>query len=209
MTTRSIFLLATLGAAAAHSLGRRDELDSGNADRWPPCTSSYFSSIFSSHSRSLSDNATGGKAWQTAFTKASKLVAQMTLAEKTNLTSGVIGPCAGTLGSVDRLGIPGFCLQDGPAGIRPVHGASQFPAGLTTAATWDRDLIYARAAAMGQEFYDQGALCRTYFLSLLLTGHLDRCSYCLVSSDRWSFGSFPTVSSIWFPDTLFGKSCTH
>lgn len=111
-----------------------------------------------SHSRSSSDNATGGKAWQSAFTKASKLVAQMTLDEKANLTSGVTGRCAGTLGSVERFGIPEFCLQDGPAGVRPVHGVSQFPAGLTTAATWDRDLIYARAAAMGQEFYDQGIL---------------------------------------------------
>lgn len=80
----------------------------------------------------------------------------MTLDEKANLTSGVTGRCAGTLGSVERFGIPEFCLQDGPAGVRPVHGVSQFPAGLTTAATWDRDLIYARAAAMGQEFYDQG-----------------------------------------------------
>lgn len=43
MTTRSIFFLATLGAVAANSLGRRDELDSGNADKWPPCTSLFDS----------------------------------------------------------------------------------------------------------------------------------------------------------------------
>lgn len=110
-----------------------------------------------SHPLSFSDNATGGKAWKNAFTKASKLVAQMTLDEKANMTGGVVGRCAGTLGSVPRLGIPEFCLEDGPAGVRYVHGVSQFPAGLTAAATWDRDLIYARAAAMGQEFYDQGA----------------------------------------------------
>lgn len=157
MTVYGLFLLATLGAAGAHSLGRRDELDSGNADKWPPCMFTSNDGHTVRSSMFFLDNATGGKAWQSAFTKASKLVAQMTLDEKANLTSGVTGRCAGTLGSVERLGIPSFCLQDGPAGVRPVHGVSQFPAGLTTAATWDRDLMYARAAAMGQEFHDQGA----------------------------------------------------
>lgn len=82
----------------------------------------------------------------------------MTLEEKTNLTSGISGRCSGTLGGVPRLGIPEICLEDGPAGVRPVHGVSQFPAGLTTAATWDRDLMFARSKAMGQEFHDQGAV---------------------------------------------------
>lgn len=80
----------------------------------------------------------------------------MTLSEKANLTSGILARCAGTLGSVPRFGIPEFCLQDGPAGLRGVNGGSQFPAGLTVAATWDRDLIYERARAMGQEWRDQG-----------------------------------------------------
>ena len=40
--------------------------------------------------------------------------------------------------------------------MRPARGVTQFPAGITTAATWDRDLMYARGKAMGQEFYDQG-----------------------------------------------------
>lgn len=54
------------------------------------------------------------------------------------------------------LGLPSLCLQDGPAGPRPAYGVTQFPAGLTTACTWDKELIYQRSKAMGQEFYDLG-----------------------------------------------------
>ena len=49
-----------------------------------------------------------------------------------------------------------MCLEDGPAGVRPVSGVTQFPAGLTAASTWDRDLFYQRSKAMGQEYYDMG-----------------------------------------------------
>lgn len=37
-----------------------------------------------------------------------------------------------------------------------MDGHTQFPAGVTSAATWDRELIYERSRAMGQEFYDLG-----------------------------------------------------
>lgn len=51
-------------------------------------------------------------------------------------------------------------LADGPAGVRPADGHTQFPAGVTTAATWDRELIYNRSRTMGQEFYDLGKSSR-------------------------------------------------
>ena len=70
--------------------------------------------------------------------------------------TGQRGPCAGNTGEIPRLGIPRMCYQDGPAGVRPAIGNTQFPSGVTTAATWDVDLIYARSRAMGQEFYDLG-----------------------------------------------------
>lgn len=78
----------------------------------------------------------------------------MTLQEKVNLVTGQEGGCAGQTGNITRLGIPQMCFQDGPAGPRP--GNIQFPSGVTTAATWDVDLIYARSLAMGKEFYDLG-----------------------------------------------------
>ncbi|KAK7457801.1 hypothetical protein VKT23_010141 [Stygiomarasmius scandens] len=113
-------------------------MDSGNATKWS------------------APALTGGKTWKEAFAKASSLVANMTLAEKVNVTSGVPGRCVGNLGGVPRLGIGRLCLEDGPAGVRPVHGVSQFPAGHATAATWDEELIYKRSHIMGKEYYDQG-----------------------------------------------------
>ncbi|EPS94914.1 hypothetical protein FOMPIDRAFT_281622 [Fomitopsis schrenkii] len=115
-----------------------DPLSDNSAETWP------------------TPNATGGSAWQGAYARAQALVAQMTLEEKVWFITGQDGRCAGNTGSVERLGIPTLCLQDGPAGVRPVQGSSQFPAGQAVAATWDRELIYARGRAMGQEFYDQG-----------------------------------------------------
>lgn len=79
----------------------------------------------------------------------------MTLEEKIIYITGQNGRCSGNTGAVERLGIPTLCLQDGPAGARPILGSSQFPAGQAVAATWDRELIYQRGYAMGQEFYDQ------------------------------------------------------
>lgn len=72
------------------------------------------------------------------------------------MVTGQIGPCAGNSGNITRLGIPQLCFQDGPAGVRPALGHTQFPSGVTTAATWDVDLMYARGYAMGKEFYDMG-----------------------------------------------------
>ncbi|TFY62536.1 hypothetical protein EVJ58_g3808 [Rhodofomes roseus] len=101
-------------------------------------------------------NATGGNAWTDAFSSAQALVAQMTLEEKITVITGQSGRCVGNTGAVERLGVPALCLEDGPAGVRLIQGASQFPAGQAVAATWDRDLIYQRGRAMGQEFFDQG-----------------------------------------------------
>jgi len=41
--------------------------------------------------------------------------------------------------------------------VRIADLTSVFPAGLTAAASWDRDLMYARGAAMGKEFRTKGA----------------------------------------------------
>ncbi|QRW20796.1 glycoside hydrolase family 3 protein [Rhizoctonia solani] len=102
--------------------------------------------------------ANGGSAWKHAFAKAKEVVSKMTLEEKVNITTGIgsSSTCAGNTGAVPRLNIPTFCLQDGPAGVRPADFASQFPAQVTVAATWDRDLIYDRAVAIADEFRGKG-----------------------------------------------------
>lgn len=65
--------------------------------------------------------------------------------------------CVGTTGSVPRLGLEaGFCLQDGPAGVRDTDYISSFPAGGTIAASFDRALMRQRGAAMGAEHKGKG-----------------------------------------------------
>ncbi|KAJ6547711.1 putative beta-glucosidase [Mycena capillaripes] len=107
------------------------------------------------------ENYTGpfadGGSWTHGFAQAKALVDQMTIEEKVNITTGYTGKCVGFTGQVPRLNLRALCLQDGPAGVRPARRVSQFPAGVTTAATWNRDLMAARGAALGQEFHDKGA----------------------------------------------------
>ncbi|KAJ1023206.1 hypothetical protein NDA16_003359 [Ustilago loliicola] len=99
---------------------------------------------------------TGGQAWANGFAKAKNLLDQMTVEEKVNITTGYSGECVGFTGTAPRVGLEALCLQDGPAGVRPARRVSQFPAGVTTAATWDRDLFAQRAEAMAEEFRDKG-----------------------------------------------------
>ncbi|KAK9469439.1 glycosyl hydrolase family 3 N terminal domain-containing protein [Lipomyces arxii] len=92
--------------------------------------------------------------WNDAYTKARAFVANLTLLEKVNITSGTgwqMGPCVGNTGSIPRLGFPSLCLQDSPTGIRYTDLNTVFPAGLATGATFNKDLMYLRAKAMAQE----------------------------------------------------------
>nr|AAM94393.3 avenacinase [Rasamsonia emersonii] len=103
-----------------------------------------------------SPNATG-TGWEDAFVKASALTAQLNLTEKIFMVTGVKGPCVGNIPAIPRVGFKGLCLQDGPLAIRQASYASVFPAGLSAAATWDRELIYQRGVALGEEFRGKGA----------------------------------------------------
>ncbi|KAL1884172.1 hypothetical protein VTK73DRAFT_6841 [Phialemonium thermophilum] len=63
----------------------------------------------------------GGPGWDDAIAKARAFVSNLTLVEKVNLTTGTgweSDVCVGMTGSVPRLGFRGFCLQDGPLGVR-------------------------------------------------------------------------------------------
>ncbi len=63
----------------------------------------------------------------------------------------------GNTGSADRLGFPQLCLQDSALGVSSTDDVTAFPAGITTGATWDKALMYARGVAMGKEFRGKGA----------------------------------------------------
>lgn len=104
-----------------------------------------------------SPNITGAGGWEAALAKANAFISQLNLTEKVYMVTGVSSACVGTIMPIPRLNFSGLCLQDGPAAIRVADLASAFPAGLTAAATWDKDLIYKRGNAMAQEFRAKGA----------------------------------------------------
>ncbi|CZR54356.1 probable beta-glucosidase 1 precursor [Phialocephala subalpina] len=97
--------------------------------------------------------------WTAAYAKAKIVVANMTLAEKVNLTTGtgeLMGPCVGQTGSAPRFGIPNLCLQDSALGIASTDNVTAFPAGVTVGATWNKALTYARGYALGEEARGKG-----------------------------------------------------
>ncbi|KAL1635114.1 hypothetical protein SLS56_001866 [Neofusicoccum ribis] len=69
----------------------------------------------------------------------------------------ITGSCIGNIRPIERLNFTGLCLQDGSQAIRVADLASLSPAGVTTAATWDKDLMYKRGFALGEEFRDKGS----------------------------------------------------
>ncbi|KAM7204284.1 putative glycoside hydrolase [Naviculisporaceae sp. PSN 640] len=106
-----------------------------------------------------SSGAPQDPSWAAAYALAVSFVSNLTLPEKVNLTTGTgwsADRCIGMTGSVPRLGFRGFCLQDGPLGVRYTDHNSAFPAGINVAATWSRELMRKRGQAMGEEFYGKG-----------------------------------------------------
>lgn len=83
----------------------------------------------------------------------------MSLEEMNNITIGFSGSgtgCAGVSGGVPRLGLPGLCLHDGPAGVRNTDGVDGFAAGVSIAASFNSSLAHERGLYMGKEFKAKG-----------------------------------------------------
>lgn len=100
---------------------------------------------------------TTGSEWEDAFAKASSFVSQLTLEEKVSLVSGTEGPCVGNIAPIDRLNFSGLCIQNGPLALEQGTYTSVFPAGLTIAATWDKDIAYQRGHQLAEEFRGKGS----------------------------------------------------
>jgi beta-glucosidase len=100
----------------------------------------------------------GNGQWAPAYEKARVLVDQMTLEEKVNITRGFPAQnvCAGTTGSVPRLGWLGMCLHDAGNGVRATDLVSAYPSALHVGASWDKNLTYLRGLYMGKEFKAKG-----------------------------------------------------
>ncbi|RPA86838.1 putative beta-glucosidase L [Ascobolus immersus RN42] len=99
------------------------------------------------------------RTWEESYALAKTLIGKLNSIEKIRLTTGVgfgLGKCAGNIGKIDKVDFPGMCLQDGPVGVRKTQNATVYPAGVTTAATFDRELMYMRSRAMGLEYRTKG-----------------------------------------------------
>ncbi|ORX36015.1 glycosyl hydrolase family 3 N terminal domain-domain-containing protein [Kockovaella imperatae] len=97
--------------------------------------------------------------WVTAHQKARARLAGWTQQEKVNLTTGAgwqVGRCVGNINPIPSQNFPGLCLEDSPLGVRDTDFNSAFPAGINAAATFDKDLMYKRGYAMGQEHKGKG-----------------------------------------------------
>ncbi|GKT61512.1 beta-glucosidase 2 [Colletotrichum tofieldiae] len=66
------------------------------------------------------------------------------------------GNCIGVIAPVPRLGFKGICMLDGPSAVNRADLVSVFPSGMAAAATWDREMIYRRGFALGEEFKGKG-----------------------------------------------------
>lgn len=136
--------------------------------------------------------------WEEALAKAKDFVSQLTLEEKSGMVTGRPGPCVGNIVPIERLGFHGLCLQDGPLAIRTVDFASLFQAGVTTAASFDKALMYERGEMMGAEFRGKGA----HIALSPVAGPLGRGAY---AGRNWEgFSPDPYLTGVAMEETIQG-----
>lgn len=158
--------------------------------------------------------------WAESYRKAQEMVEKMTLAEKVNITTGVgwqMGLCVGNtgrnsseqphlnvshaerlLGPAIHVRFPSLCLQDGPLGVRFTSNITAFPAGITTGATWNRDLMYERGFALGREARIKG-------VNVILGPSMGPLGKMPAGGRNWEgFGSDPVLQAIGAVQTIRG-----
>src|SRR4051794_6411403 len=90
--------------------------------------------------------------------RAQQLLAAMTLDEKLAMVHGGGAGGAGDIAGNTRLGIPDLVMSDGALGLANFQsGATQFPDGANSAATWDPALMRTYGSALGNEFFNKGS----------------------------------------------------
>ncbi|KUI62941.1 putative beta-glucosidase E [Cytospora mali] len=145
----------------------------------------------------------GGTAasWAESYKKASAMVSKMTLPEKVNVTTGtgwMMGLAVGTNGPAVHVGFPQLQLQDGPLGLRFADNATAFPAGITVGGTWNKELMYARGKAHGQEARGKG-------INVLLGPCVGPLGRMPAGGRNWEgFGSDPYLQGIAGAETIKG-----
>ncbi|KAJ6150924.1 hypothetical protein N7470_007518 [Penicillium chermesinum] len=133
------------------------------------------------------------KEWEESYGKAHDMVGRMTLLEKVNVTTGT-----GWMMGLCLVGFPSLCLQDGPLGLRFADNITAFPAGITTGATWNRQLMRARGSALGEEARLKG-------VNVLLGPSMGALGLMPAGGRNWeSFGSDPVLQAVAAAETIQG-----
>ncbi|KAJ7114672.1 glycoside hydrolase family 3 protein [Mycena crocata] len=144
------------------------------------------------------------RTWKDAYALSNATVAQLTLDEKIGLVTGVgqfSSRCVGNVKPVPRLGIPGMCLNDGPAGVRLAKGVTGFPPGIAAASTFSRRLMRARGVALAEEFRGKG-------INVLLGPALDLMRNPKAGRGWESFGPDPYLTGEAAFETITGIQST-
>ena len=139
--------------------------------------------------------------WNASYQKASKMVRKMSLLEKVNITTGTgwsTNLCVGNTGPANDVGFPMLCLQDGPLGIRFADNATLWPAGISAAATWNKELIYKRGKALGKEHRLKG-------VNIVLGPSMGPLGRMPAGGRNWEgFGPDPVLAGIAAAETIKG-----
>jgi beta-glucosidase len=87
------------------------------------------------------------------------LLADMTLEEKVSQMHGAVLQRGWRTAAIERLGIPGLGMLDGPRGVSAIAGGvgTSFPVGIARGATFDPDLEERIGEAIGREVRAKGA----------------------------------------------------
>ena len=98
--------------------------------------------------------------WSDAVHKARAYVRKFSTEDQSALVTGSgfgRGRCVADIAPIKKHNFPGLCLMDSPTGVRGADRCTVFPPGITTAATFSKDLFYRRGVAMGEEFRRKGS----------------------------------------------------
>lgn len=125
----------------------------------------------------------------------------MSLVEKVNITTGTGWSqdlCVGNTAPANSVGFPPLCLQDGPLGLRFSDHSTAFPAGVTVGATWNRNLMYRRGKAHGQEAKGKG-------INIILGPSMGPLGRMPAGGRNWEgFGSDPVLQAVAASQTIKG-----
>lgn len=102
------------------------------------------------------------------------------------------------IGPAENVQFPSLCLQDGPLGLRFADNITAFPAGITTGATWNRELMRERGFAIGKEARMKG-------VNVILGPSMGALGMMPAGGRNWeAFGSDPVLQGVAAAETICG-----